>query len=154
MSLRRVRPWDWVAGALGVALLVVLALPWYDLADGSRSAFQQFAFVDIVWALTALLSIAIPAVTAWRESPELPVAVTVVAESVAWFAVLFALWRAIDQPGGPLDATAMPWVGLALVLGVAVAVWHALRDERAPGIRQPPPARTLPPPPRGAAADS
>src|SRR3954453_18730675 len=112
MRLERVRPIDWVAGATGVILLVVLALPWYDLLDGSLSAFQAFSVVDLWLALTALLAIAIPLVTAARDAPAVPLAVAVAAVACSWIAVLLALWRAIDQPGKGLDPTAMPWIGL------------------------------------------
>jgi hypothetical protein len=152
VKLERVRPFDWLAGLAGVALLVVLALPWYDLADGSHSAFGQFTIVDLWLALTALLAIAIPIVTAARDSPALPVAITVIAESISWIAVLLALWRAIDQPAGPLEPTVMPWVGVLAALAVSVTVWRALSDERAPGLRPPPAARTMPSPPRGSDA--
>src|SRR5215212_5168037 len=120
MRLQRVRPIDWVAAAAGVALLVVLALPWYDLLDGSLSAFQAFSFVDLWLALTALAAIAIPLVTAWRDSPSVPVAVAVTAEALSWIAVLLALWRALDDPAQGLDATAMPWVGLVVTLALAI----------------------------------
>jgi drug/metabolite transporter (DMT)-like permease len=147
MRFERVRPWDWVAGATGVALFVVLALPWYDYTDGSRSAFQQFALVDLWLALTALLAIAVPLVTAWRESPSVPIAITVIAEAAAWIATLLALWRALDQPSGPLEPTAMPWIGLVVVIALAVAVWWAMRDERGPGLKPSPEPRPLAVPP-------
>jgi quinol-cytochrome oxidoreductase complex cytochrome b subunit len=147
MRLARIRPFDWLAGAAGVALLVVLALPWYDMSDGSHSAFQQFTIVDLWLALTALLAISVPVITAMREGPSLAIAATVVAEAVSWIAVLLALWRAIDQPGGPLEPTAMPWVALVVTLAISVTVWLAMRDERAPGIRQPPEVRIRPAPP-------
>src|SRR5215218_5000319 len=111
MRLQRVRPIDWVAAAAGVALLVVLALPWYDLLDGSLSAFMAFSFVDLWLALVALGAIAIPIVTALRDSPAVPLAVAVLTEGLSWLAVLLALWRAIDDPARGLDATAMPCVG-------------------------------------------
>jgi hypothetical protein len=153
MRLDRVRPWDWVAGAAGVALLVVLALPWYDVLDGSLSAFQAFTIVDLWLALTALLAIAIPIATALSESPPLPLAFLVCAEACSWIAFLFALWRAIDDPRDGLDATVMPWIGVLAVVVLAATVWRAMRDERAPGIRQPPAARTMPAPPATAPAE-
>jgi hypothetical protein len=153
MRLQRVRAIDWVAGATGVALLVVLALPWYDLLDGSLSAFQAFSFVDLWLALTALAAIAIPLVTAWRDSPSVPLAVSVTAEALSWIAVLLALLRAIDDPAQGLDATAMPWVGLAVTVLLAVVVWRTLRDERAPGLRPSPVPEAMPSPPANAPAE-
>ena len=153
MRLDRVRPMDWAAAAAGVALLVVLALPWYDLLDGTLSAFQAFVVVDLWLALTALLAIAIPIVTAWRETPAVPLAVAIAAEAAAWIGILLALWRAIDNPRDGADPTLMPWIGLLVTLLLAVAVWWALRDERAPGLRAAPEARTMPAPPANAPAE-
>jgi hypothetical protein len=153
MRLQRVRPMDWVAGATGVALLVVLALPWYDLLDGTLSGFQAFAFVDLWLALTALLAIAIPIVTAWRESPSVPLGVAIAAEAFSWIAVLLALWRAIDQPRDGLDPTLMPWIGLLVTLALAVAAWWVVRDERAPALRPPPAPERMPAPPANAPAE-
>src|SRR6185436_5580065 len=98
MRLERVRPMDWLAGAVGVVLLVVLALPWYDLLDGTLSAFMAFSFVDLRLAATALLAIAIPIVTAWRDTPSVPLAVAIAAEAFSWVAFLLVLWRALDDP--------------------------------------------------------
>ena len=153
MRLQRVRPMDWVAGAVGVVLLVVLALPWYDLLDGTLSAFMAFSFVDLWLAATALLAIAIPIVTAWRDSPSVPIAVAVAAEAFAWIAVLLVLWRAIDDPGEGLQPTAMPLIGVLVTLALAIVVWLAIRDERAPGLKPAPPARTMPVPPADAPAE-
>lgn len=149
MRFERVRPTDWVAAAAGVALLVVLALPWYDLLDGTLSAFQAFLLVDLWLALAALLALAIPFVTAMRESPSVPLAVAVAAEGLAAIGVLLALWRAIDEPREAADPTLMPWVGLLTTLALAVAVWWAIRDERAPGIRPAPAAQRMPVPAPG-----
>src|SRR5215212_11323593 len=140
MRVQRVRPIDWVAGAAGVALLVVLALPWYDLLDGSLSAFQAFSFVDLWLALVAIGAIAIPIVTALRDSPAVPLAVVVATEALSWIGVLLALWRAIDDPGPGLDATAMPWVAFAVTLLLAILVWRSMRDERAPALKPAPAA--------------
>ena len=138
MRLQRVRTSDWVAAATGVALLVVMALPWYDLLDGSLSAFQAFSVVDLWLALTAVLAIAIPVVTAARDSPAVPRGVAAATEGCSWIALLLALWRAIDDPRAGLDATAMPWIGLLVTLVLAVAVWRTIRDERAPGLKPAP----------------
>ena len=102
-----------MAGAAGVVLLVVLALPWYDLLDGTLSAFMAFSFVDLWLAATALLAIAIPIVTAWRQTPAVPLAVAITAEAFSWIAVLLVLWRALDDPADGLQPTAMPLIGRA-----------------------------------------
>ena len=153
MRLQRVRPIDGVAGLTGIALLVVLALPWYDVLDGSLSAFQAFTVVDLWLALTALGAIAIPFVTAARDAPPVPLGVAVATEACSWIGFLLALWRAIDDPRDGLDATVMPWVGLLVTLLLGFAVWRTIRDERAPGLRPAPAARTMPVPPATAAAE-
>jgi drug/metabolite transporter (DMT)-like permease len=153
MRFDRVRPIDWVAGATGVALLVVLALPWYDLLDGSLTGFQALSVVDLWLALTALLAIAIPLVTAARDAPPVPLGVTVTAVACSWIAFLLALWRAIDSPRDGVDPTAMPWIAVLVVLALGVASWRAMRDERAPGLRPAPAARTMPAPPANAPAE-
>jgi hypothetical protein len=153
MKLERVRPMDWVAGLTGLVLLVLLFLPWYDLSDGSLNAWSAFRIVDLWLALVALLAIAIPIVTALRETPAVPLAVQGFTEALSWIAVLFALWRAIDQPSGPLDPTAIPWVALLVTLLLAIAVWRSIRDERAPGLKAPPATERMPGPPATAPAE-
>ena len=144
---------DWVAGAMGVLLLVVLTRPWYDLSDGSLSGFQAFTVVDLWLALTALLAIAIPIVTAWRDSPSIPLGIATAAEAFSWIALLLALWRAVDDPRDGLDPTLMPWKCVLVTLGLAIAAWWSIRDERAPGLRPPPPAERMAPPPANAPAE-
>lgn len=153
MRMERVRSTDWVAGAAGLALLVALFLPWWKYAEGGQSAFQVLAVVDLWLALTALTAMAVPAVTAARDAVPVPLAVAVVGEGLSAIAVLLALWRAIDQPSGPLDPTVMPWVGLLLTIAVLVALWRSLRDESAPAVRPAPEPQPMPVPPPDAPAE-
>jgi hypothetical protein len=146
MNVSRIRPIDWLAGLGGIVLLALLWLPWYDLADGTQNGWASFAFVDVWLALTALLAIAIPIVTAACETPSIPLAAAAAAEVATWPAFLLTLWRAIDQPSGPLDPTAMPWIAVLVVVLVGVLDWRTLRDERAPGLRPSPAPERMPKP--------
>src|SRR4051794_8959118 len=131
MSLRRLRPPDVLTGLAGAALLALLWAPWYSTAGAGLNAWSAFAAVDLWLALTALLAIAVPVVTAARDTTPLPVAVDVVSGTVAAFAVLLVAIRLLVRPGG--DAvTGLDWgavAGAVAVLGACAGSWWALRDE-------------------------
>ena len=135
MNWRRVRTGDWLTGAWGVALLAVMFADWYTVLDGSFSAWQAFGFVDKLLALLGLLAVAVPIVTAARESPSWPVAIGVLTVALALITVPFVLFRVLDPPHDA-DTAWGAWAGLICVLGVLVAAWFSIRTEDAPAIRQ------------------
>ena len=152
MNVRRLRPADWLTGASGLALLLLLWAPWYSVSDGTINAWSAFAIIDLWLALTALLAIAVPLVTAARETPEIPVALDVVTAAVTVFAVLLVVIRLLAVPGGEV-VTGREWgvfAGTVAVLGTFFGTWWAMRDESAPALRPPPEVRTMPAPPPGA----
>ena len=155
--MSRLRPADVGAGAAGIALLVVLFLPWYDaLGSGSVAygpgsgpdvtGWQAFSVVDILLALLALLAIALPVVTALAAGPAKPVAFSVLATVGSALAVLLVLWRLVDAPGEGLAVHYGAWLGLAVALLMFVASFAAMHDERTPGAVPPDlPRRPAPP---------
>src|SRR3954469_16278804 len=152
MRLRRLRSADWLTGVAGLVLLLLLWAPWYTVAGGTLSAWDAFAIIDVVLALTALLAIAVPLVTAAKDTPSLPVAVDVLAASVSVIALLLVLIRLLALPGDGA-ATGREWgvvAGTLAVLGTVAASWWALRDESAPGLRPGPEPRAMHAPPPGA----
>jgi hypothetical protein len=135
MDLHRLRTADWLTGVSGLALLLLLWAPWYTVSGGDRSAWSAFTLVDLWFALTALLGVAAPVVTAVRDAPALPVAIDVLCWSAAAIAVLLVLIRLLALPS---PVTGRDWglyAGAVAVLGVCAGAWRAMRDESAPGIR-------------------
>jgi hypothetical protein len=157
--MTRLRLSDLGAGAAGVALLVVLFLPWYRGAVGTgvvsygpgassqrATGWQAFSVVDVLLALAAALAIAIVVVTASTRGPAKPVASTVIATVVSAIAVLLVLWRALAPPEPGLTRSYGVWLGLAATLLMFAASFAALHDERTPGAVPPDvPRRPAPP---------
>ena len=149
MSLHRLRPADWLTGIAGLSVLLLLFAPWYGVADGTLTGWQAFGVADLWLALTALVAIAVLVVTALRDAPALPVALDVVCTTVAALGVLVVLFRLLDVPHDDV-VTGREWGLYAAAVAVPVLLagaWWAMRDESAPGLRPPPPVRTLPAPP-------
>jgi hypothetical protein len=152
MDLRRLRIGDWITGLGGLVLLLSLWTPWYAVSDGNLTAWAAFGLIDLWLALTALLGIAVPVVTALRDSPAVPIALDVITWAVALIATLLVLFRLLAEPHGDV-VTGREWgllLGALALLGVLAGAWLAMRDESAPGIRQPARFEPMAAPPPGA----
>lgn len=149
MRFGRVRRADWLVGALGVILLASLWTDWYEFPQGGKTAWESFGLLDLVLALVALLAIALPLVTAARESPAVPLAVLVCGISTSFLTLFFVLVRAINEPGdnAEVDFAAGAYVGMLAALAIIAAQGVAMRDESSPGLEPVPeiPARPAPP---------
>jgi hypothetical protein len=132
--LTRLRPADWVAGLGGVALLVSLFLPWYDVTGVERhlTGWQAFSVIDVILALAAVVGIAVAVTGAVRRTPTMPVGFAVLGVPVGALAVLLALVRVLDPPGPNdlLDLAVGSWLGLVGALAVAAGAWWSMADER------------------------
>ena len=149
MKAERIRIGDWVTGGWGVALLAVSFAHWYVFSDGSWTMWQAFGLLDIWLGLVAVMAIANPIVTALRESPSVPVALTVCTTAVAILGVPFLVHRLINE-AGPNDLVDLAWgavAGFVCLMGVAISAWLAMRDERSPGTRPSPAPERMPAPP-------
>ena len=155
--MSKLRPADVGAGAAGLALLIVLFLPWYG-ASGTGvvsygpgagphvTAWQAFSVVNVLLALAACVAIALLMVTATASGPAKPVAFTVIATVTSAIAVLLAFWRLLDPPDLALGRRYGVWLGLAVTVLMFVASFAAMRDERTPGAVPPDvPRRPVPP---------
>jgi uncharacterized membrane protein len=163
--MKRLRPADLLAGAAGVALLVVMFLPWYQVrgtpaaiaffqgrgptpqpAFTRLSAWEAFSVIDILLALCALVAIALVVVTATASGPAKPVAFTVLTTLAGLLATLLALFRAIAPPHGYLERCYGVWVGLAAAVLMLVGGFLTMKDDRTPGAVPPDlPRRPAPP---------
>ena len=147
--MRRVRIGELVSGAAGVVLLASMFLDWYSvssaavLGDATRgiSAWGAFSVVDLMLALVALLGIALAVSQIAGRGPALPVALGVIATTLALAGTLLLLYRILNQPG-PNDligVEAGAYVGLLASLGVFLGAWLSLSDERPRPVDPPPP---------------
>jgi hypothetical protein len=148
MDLRRLRAGEWIAGLMGLVLLVSLFLPWYrggptsappkgwaayaplDNGGAALTGWQSLGALDVVLALVALSALAIPVVTAFHRVPALPLAHQTLTTLAGMVAVLLVLIRVANMPDWATDREWGLWVALAATLGVAAGCLLAMRDER------------------------
>lgn len=153
MSVKRLRTPDYIAGIAGLVLLCSIFAPWYDypLHEGTSDGWRSLQFIDLWLLITALLAIAIPFVTAARDKPSVPVALDVMTVWVSLAATIMVLFRVLSPAhlaGDPAAGRAWGlFLALAAVLATVAGAWLALRDEDAPGMREPPEVRAMPVPP-------
>jgi len=160
MELSRLRPGELIAGAGGVALLVVMFFDWY--AAGGQTQFQgqdfeislgfnaweAFSITDLILALTAVSGIALAVLTASRRSPALPVALSVITTTLGALATLLVLYRILNQPG-PNDFIEVKFgafLGFLSVLAIAAGGFRSMRDEEGEDAPMPTDVRPTPAP--------
>lgn len=163
MDFTRARGTDWLTGLGGLLLLVALFLPWYD-TEGlvSTSGWESLSVIDLVLALFGAGALALPFVTAARESAAVPLVVNVITLGVGVFAILLVVIRVIwipsslgtgvDLPGvsNAVGDVTRQWglfVGLVATVGTFYTAYRALRDVRAPGVAPAPTPARMPAPP-------
>ncbi len=134
MDLRRLRAGEWIAGVAGLALLVSLFLPWYEVVGTDVNAFEAFAVYDVLLVALAAGGIALTVVTANQRSPAMGIALDGLVSLAALVVFLLLLIRVLNMPGD-LDAAGaeratFAWVGLLATLGVLVGGFVSMRDER------------------------
>ncbi len=130
MDLRRLRASEWIAGIAGLVLLVALFLPWYGDEAGARTGWQSLGALDVVLALVALSSLAIPFVTAFHRVPAVPLAHQSLTTLVGGVAILLVLIRVLNMPDWAAGREWGLWVALGATIGVAAGALLAMRDER------------------------
>jgi hypothetical protein len=147
--VRRLRIPDYVAGAFGLALLISLFCPWYKMVDGTVDGWRSLKLIDIWLFITALMAIAIPVVTAAKDSPALPVAMDVITTWIAFVAFWLVLYRLLSVANSAF-VTGRSWglyLAFVAVIGTLAGAYWAMRTEDAPGMRPPPEVRAMPAPP-------
>jgi hypothetical protein len=146
-----------IAAASGIALLIVMFLPWYGVdvnvgpvsASESASAWEALSFIDILLFLIALVAIAVPVAKAMGSLPEdIPGSLLVLA--AGGLGVLLVLFRIIDLPTPDISAPGVDFgrkigifLGLIATAGIAYGGWRA--NEESPVSSSP--ASTPPPAP-------
>ena len=132
--LRRLRAGEWLALVGGAAMLVALALPWYEVDGETVTGFEAFTVVDVLLTLLALVALALPFLQATRDSPALPVAAGVVTGAFGILGVLLVLFRLIDDPFTGSSLRAGAWAGLAAAVAIEASGWLSLDAEYVRGL--------------------
>jgi hypothetical protein len=177
MDTTNLRMGEKIAGAAGLALIVIMFLGWWgapgDVAElaelsgvdtGSASAWEAHDLMDIIWFLTGLAGIALAVVAAGRASINLPVALSAIVAGLGILSTLLIIYRLIDPP---FDAGREfgVFLGLIAAAGVAYGGYRAMQEEGTsfqgeadrlqhdrPGGGTPPPPPAGGPPPSGPTA--
>jgi hypothetical protein len=134
LALRRLRAGEWLAAAGGVALIVALALPWYEVGGETASGYQAFTVIDVLLTLIALLALSLPILQATRDSPALPVGAAVLIAAWGIVGVLLVLFRLIDDPFTGSELRIGAWIGLAAAVAIEAAGWLSLDNEYVTGL--------------------
>ena len=154
---------DQIAAASGIALLVVMFLPWYgasvstDVAGGfsvsdSANAWEVFSSIDILLFLVAVVAIGVAVARATGSLPDdVPGALILLVAGA--LGVLLVLYRIIDVPGPDVSGFGGVnvdfgrkigiFLGLIATAGIAYGGWRANEESAVSST----PASTPPPPP-------
>jgi hypothetical protein len=160
---------DQIAAASGIALLVVMFLPWYGASVSSNlgggisvsdtaNAWQVFSFIDILLFLIAVVAIGVPVARATDSLPDdVPGALILLGAGA--LGLLLVLYRIIDVPGPDLPSFAGVnvdfsrkigiFLGLIATAGVTYGGWRANEESpvSTPASVPPPPPPPAPEPP-------
>jgi hypothetical protein len=131
VSLVRVRPAEWLAGAGGVVLIVSLFVGWASTV------------LVVILALLALAGPALLVEQAARVSPALPSALSALSVLAGLAAaIIVAVHLIVSGDGGA-------WLGLAGALGLLAGGWWSMGSERVRGVPAPEVEMRPAPPPGG-----
>jgi|tagenome__1003787_1003787.scaffolds.fasta_scaffold18926791_1 hypothetical protein len=137
MDFRRVRAWDWLAALAGLVLFVDLFMPWYGVGGLTASAWESFAYIDLILALAALLAIAVVIVSAFSRAEAAAKLVASWTFWVALVAALLAVFRVIKRPAvdivlnGSAAHVTREWglfVGVLVAIALVWLAWRARQD--------------------------
>ena len=143
MTVGRLRPGELIAGASGLLLLVFMfALHWYALKSplapeasvlGRPTSYSGWdALTNIRWLLlvTAVAALALAYFQAARQTPAIPVVVSVIVTVLGGASALVLIFRVlIDTPGNQLDERAGAYLGLLAAIGIAYGGFASMRQE-------------------------
>ena len=160
MDTSRLSQGELIAGISGLALFVILFLPWYGVdvnvagfsASETASAWEAFDMTDILLFLVAVVAVGAAALRLADSMPEgVPVAAIVTGAGA--LALLLVLFRLIELPGPDIPDVAGAgidfgrrfgiFLGLIAAGGVAYGGYRSMSDAPQPAQPAPPPA---PPP--------
>jgi heme A synthase len=147
MTLNKLRLGDVLAGLGGLALLVVMFFPWFELLEGvqdggrivsptdtEQTAWESFGPLLVLLVLSALLGLTLFATTAFERTSAWPVAAQVFGAFFGTITLVWLLIRLLDEPGPDFasDIAWGGWAGLAAVVAIFLGTWLSMREEERP----------------------
>lgn len=135
MDLGRLRSTEWIAGALSAALIGAMFVDWYESREATTAlnAWEAFDATDVAMAVAAGMGLMLFVLTATQQTAALPIAwaaLTALAAPIASVFVVVRVFNVPDVEGVALVRSLGPALGLPLILGLSLAVWFGLRNER------------------------
>ncbi len=127
MDLSRLRTGEWIAGISGVALFVVMFLPWFGV-DATVNAWEAFDFIDVVLMLAVISGVGMAALAVAQSNVQLPVAASAITAGIGIVGALVVLYRIVD-PVGDADRKIGLYLGLIAAVAVAAGGWLAMQEE-------------------------
>lgn len=149
MDVSRVRTGELLAGASGIALFIIMFLPWFglsgvveetleqfgnaagvDVGSTNFNAWESFDFIDIALFLAVIAGVGLAVLAAAQSSVQLPVAASAVTAGLGIFGTLLVIYRIID----PVEEASRKYglyLGLIAVAGIALGGWLAMQEEGA-----------------------
>src|SRR3954454_14041265 len=146
-TLRSLPPESRMTGGAAAALVISLALPWYQVSffrgsravSDSRSALQVFTWVEAAILLVAIAVLFLVWARAQRQAFHLPGGDGAVVSAAGAWALVLIVWRLFDKPGvhEPAATVGIQW-GIFFALLAAAALVAAGARVRAAGRPEPP----------------
>lgn len=134
-----------LAGA--IAVIVSLALPWYEAPAHALDAWETFGAAVALLMIAALAGLAVFLSALTERSTAVPVVAAVACVAVGLVGVIAAIVRLLERPDRAAALCAGPWMAFAGALLIFAGGWQSMRDERShryppaePTPREPPPA--------------
>jgi hypothetical protein len=96
-----------IAAGSALVLFIVMFIPWYGytpkgtggrIGSGNRSAWQAFAFIDIILFLVILAALGLAVLAMTQRSVALPISPSVIVTALGGLAVLLILYRILSKP--------------------------------------------------------
>jgi len=137
MDLHRPGLGEWVAGASGAALVVVLFLPWYgrsvECVAGpcpplETTAWGALTVIDFLLLGLGLMGLATWATSAVYANAPVPRATSALTAIAGFVGLTLVLIRLVFLPDAD-TRMAGSWLGLIAVAGVLAGAWTAMREE-------------------------
>jgi hypothetical protein len=141
--MARLRPADWAAGVLSVALAVAMFLPF-------EGADRASGWSSMGWLAVVLVVLAIAAGVATWVTIALgrPVAVQIIVVTGATVAAAIATIGVLVEATGADEGCYGRWVVAVVAVLLTIACWRSMGDERTDAATSeytPPPPRAAPP---------